>query len=61
MAQKRQTKRTRGSKRKTGGSFFGSLFGYNTEKTVEPPTPAPPTPGGGKRRTKKNKRRSSKK
>ena len=58
MAQKRQTNRTRRSKRKTGGSFFGSLFGYKSNENE--PNPAS-TPGGGKRRTKKNKRRSSKK
>lgn len=59
MAQKRQTKRTRRSKRKTGGYLW---WPWSTnESNAQTPTPAPTTPGGGKRRTKKNKRRSSKK
>ena len=60
MAQKRQTKRTRRSKHKTGGSFLRNLFGYK-QNPVESSTFGNTQQGGRKRRTKKNKRRSSKK
>jgi hypothetical protein len=75
MAKRRQTKRTRGSKRKTGGRFFWDFFsGTAKEQPKEQPKeqstsetsntsniPEAPNVVGGKRRTKKNKRRTSKK